>query len=402
MARKMAARAGTGRRKKIPDEEHMSDETSIIQVEIEKPVFGGLFLGRHLGKAVFVPHAVPGETVTVRILSEKKDYCTGEIDSITSASGDRIMPACPLYARCGGCSYLHVPYEKELEFKMSVLMDSLSRIAGMDSDGPPRPDVLHDHRFHYRSHAAIKVRCGKSGFFRKGTNDIVPIAGTGCFLLDDAINDRVRSDDAPPGDYRAAVDCSGSVVTSFDRNPTLREREAGLVFNRGIDQFYQANRLLRGALMERVVTLARCGENATFLDIGCGVGFFTLPLARVSKKGHGIDINAGSIRYAVMNAAENGIPNVKFETRRSSQIHPGRVNPEVIVMDPPRAGIDRHTRKTILAMGPRVIVYVSCNPSTFARDVKDFVAGGYKMETLTLADMFPCTQHFEVISRLTL
>ena len=118
-------------------EEHMSGETRTIRVEIEKAVFGGLFLGRHEGKAVLVPHAVPGETVTVRILSEKKDYCTGEIESITAGSGDRILPACPLYARCGGCSYLHVPYEKELEYKKDVLMDSLDRIAGMDRNSPP-------------------------------------------------------------------------------------------------------------------------------------------------------------------------------------------------------------------------------------------------------------------------
>ena len=380
----------------------MSGGTSTIQVEIEKAVFGGLFLGRNEGKAVFVPHAVPGETATVRILSEKKDYCIGEIENVGSASVDRIMPACPLYYRCGGCSYLHVTYEKELEFKMSVLMDSLARIAGIGSDGLPGPDVIHDGRFHYRSHAAIKARGGISGFFRRGTNEMVPIAGTGCLLLDDSINDRVRSIDAPQADYRAAVDCSGRVMTSFDGDTVVQEREAGLTYSRGIDQFFQANRLLRGALLERVVALARRDETESFLDIGCGVGFFTLPIARVSKHGRGIDINAESIRYARMNARENGITNVDFEARRSSLIHPGRMEPGFIVMDPPRAGIDKHTRKTILAMRPPVIVYVSCNPSTFARDVRDFIAGGYRLETLSLADMFPCTQHVEVISRLAL
>ena len=116
-------------------------------------------------------------------------------------------------------------------------------------------------------------------------------------------------------------------MTSFDRKPVVREHEAGLFFSRGIDQFFQANRLLRGALLGQVVSLARCDEPATFLDIGCGVGFFTLPLARVSKQGRGIDINAESIRYARMNATENGIRNVDFETRSSSRIHPGRMEP---------------------------------------------------------------------------
>ncbi|HOD14179.1 MAG TPA: class I SAM-dependent RNA methyltransferase [Spirochaetota bacterium] len=379
----------------------MSGKARILQIEIEKAVFGGLFLGRHEGKAVLVPNAVPGETVTVRILSEKKDYCTGEIENVISGPGDRVIPACPLYNRCGGCSYLHVPYKKELEFKKNVLMDSLARIAGLDPDSIPGPVVIHEDRFHYRSHASIKARGGVSGFFRRGTNDIVPIAETGCLLLDNAVNERLMHIDAPPDDYRAAVDCSGAVVTSFDGDPLVREREAELSFSRGIDQFFQANRFLRSALLEHVVSLARCDKADTFLDIGCGVGFFTLPLARVSKHGHGIDINAESIRFARMNAAENGITNVDFEARHSSRLHPGRLEPRVMVMDPPRAGIDRHTRKTILVMGPRVIVYVSCNPSTFARDVKDFIAVGYRLETLMLADMFPCTQHVEVISRLT-
>lgn len=372
-----------------------------IQVEIEKAVFGGMFLGRHEGKAILVPHAVPGETAAVRILSEKKDYCTGEIESIIAGSGDRITPACPLYARCGGCSYLHVPYDKELEFKTDVLMDSLGRIAGMGPGAVPRPDIMHDDRFHYRSHAALKARNGISGFFRRGTNDIVPVSGTGCLLLDEAINVRIRSLEAS-SDYRAAVDCTGAVITSIDRGAVVREREAGLVFSRGIDQFFQANRLLRGPLLEKVVSLAGCDDTAEFLDIGCGVGFFTLPLARVSRHGHGIDISAESIRYARVNAAANGISNADFEACASSRIHPGRMAPGVIVMDPPRAGIDRHTRKTILAIRPRVIVYVSCSPPTFARDVKDLAAGGYTLETLALADMFPCTQHVEVIARLVL
>jgi 23S rRNA (uracil1939-C5)-methyltransferase len=380
----------------------MTGENRIIPVEFEKAVFGGLFLGRHEGKAILVPHAVPGETAMVRILSEKKDYCTGTIDSIPAESQVRVRSACPHYTICGGCSYLHVPYETELEFKKGILLDSLGRIAGLVGDRVPEPDVISAERFHYRSHASFKVKDGMTGFFRRGTNDIVPIAGTGCLLLNGQLNSWIRSHGPLADDFRVAVDSSNAVVSSFDDTQLVTEREAGFVFARGINQFFQANRPLRGALLERVVTLANCDETATFLDIGCGVGFFTLPLARISNKGYGIDINAESIRYARANATDNGITNIDFQALSSSRLHPGRINPGIIVMDPPRAGIDRNTRKTILAMRPRVIVYVSCNPSTFSRDLKDFSAGGYRLEALTLADMFPCTQHIEVISRITL
>lgn len=380
----------------------MTGENRIIPVEFEKAVFGGLFLGRHEGKAILVPHAVPGESAMVRILSEKKDYCTGTIDSIPAESPVRIRSACPHYTVCGGCSYLHVPYEEELTFKKGILMDSLARIAGLEGDRAPEPDVIRADRFHYRSHASFKVKDGITGFFRRGTNDIVPVTGTGCLLLDGRINSWVSAHGPLTEDFRIAIDSSDSVVSSLDDTQLVTEREAGFMFARGINQFFQANRLLRGALLERVVMLAGGDTTATFLDIGCGVGFFTLPLARMAKKGYGIDINAESIRHARANAADNGITNIDFQALRSSRLHPGRIHPGTIVMDPPRAGIDRHTRKTILAMRPRVIVYVSCNPSTFSRDLKEFSAGGYRLESLTLVDMFPCTQHIEVISRITL
>jgi 23S rRNA (uracil1939-C5)-methyltransferase len=378
----------------------MADENRVIQVEFEKAVFGGLFLGRHNGKAVLVPGAVPGETAMVRVVSEKKDYCIGEIDSITDESPLRIRPACPCYGTCGGCSYLHLPYEHELEFKKKILLDSLARIAGMSPESVPEPVVIAGDRFHYRSHASVKVQGGLTGFFRRGTNDIVPVPGTGCLLLDRHINDWMRFHEGPSADFRIAVDCLNAVISSFDDTPVVREREAGLSFTREIDHFFQANRPLRGVLLEKVLSLALPRGTATFLDIGCGVGFFTLPLARVSKSGNGIDINAGSVRYARVNAEANGITNVAFQTMRSSRLHPGRMSPEILVMDPPRAGIDRHTRKTILAIRPRAIVYVSCNPATFARDIRDFIAGGYTLEELAMADMFPCTQHVEVISLL--
>ena len=374
----------------------------VIPVTFEKAVFGGLFIGRHEGKAVFVPYALPGETAMVKVTSDKKDYCTGEIESITSASPLRTGPACPHFTLCGGCSYLHVPYETELEIKKGILLESLSRIAGLEAGSLPPVGMMHGERFHYRSHASLKVKGGITGFFRRGTNEIVPVTGTGCLLLDTPINDRIRGSGAPEGDFRVAVDADGVVKRSFDRDRQVTEREAGLVYVRDIDGFFQANRLLRGALPGRVVSLAGCDAASTVLDIGCGVGFLTLPLARESKSAQGIDINAGSIRYARANASQNGIGNVEFLAMRSSRLHPGRTAPDVIVMDPPRAGLDRSTRKTILAMRPRTIVYVSCNPSTYSRDIRDFIGGGYRLEELALADMFPCTQHIEVISRLSL
>lgn len=377
----------------------MPQQTRSIALIPEKPIFGGYSLCRHEGKAILVPFAIPGEKVMVRIVEEKKDYSIGEIESIISPSGSRITPACPLYERCGGCCYLHVPYGHELDFKKAILRDVMSRTAGMDAADLPEIEMHSGNRFHYRSHAALKADSVGQGFYRKGTNDLIPLRETGCLLLADGLNGWLGCNPGISRDFRVAIDASGNVITSLDADPLVREMAGGLTFMRGIDRFFQANLFLRDKMIEIVRRYAVIGSSSTYLDIGCGVGFFTLSLAGSSREGVGIDINRESIRWARQNAAHNNIDNVRFQAMPAARIHPTRLCADLAVIDPPRAGIDRKTRQTLLAMGPESIIYVSCNPSTFARDAKDFVRGGYRLDNLTLIDMFPCTHHIEVVSR---
>ena len=370
-----------------------------ITIVLDKPLYGGHCLGRHEGKAVLVPYAIPGETVRARIHEEKKDYCFGVVEEIVDGSGFRTMPACIHFESCGGCSYLHLPYDKELGFKKSIILDSLARNAGMDAAELPEVEVTAGERFHYRSHASIKVRGGSQGLYRKGSNDLVSFHETGCLILAGELNDWLRRNESPRNDYRAAVDSSNSIITSADDHPVVTEKAGGLTFSRGINQFFQANRFLRNNMLEIVSNDAKTGADESFLDIGCGVGFFTLSLAQLMKAGTGVDISRESILWAKRNASLNKIGNVGFQHIPSARMHPARMRPDLIVIDPPRAGIDRKTRKTMLAVSPERMVYISCNPSTFSRDAKEFIAGGYRMERLMLIDMFPCTHHIEVIAR---
>lgn len=371
----------------------------IITIKLEKPVYGGSCLGRHDGKAVLVPFGVPGETVRVRVRDEKKDYCLGTIEPGEGTHASRVTPACPHFEECGGCSYLHVSYECELEMKEDILRDSLARIAGLGPEQVPAVDIVRGGRFHYRSHASIKSPGGVPGFYRRGTNDIIPFGETGCLLLGEELNARIIAERAP-GDFRAAIDMSGRVITSHDHDGLITENEGGITYRRGINQFFQANRLLRGRMLEIARDYAGPGSGESFLDIGCGVGFFTLCLASSAKEGMGIDVSRDSVRQARENASLNGAGNVRFRALHSSRVHPARDVPDMVIIDPPRAGIDRKTRRTLLAMGSR-LVYISCNPSTFARDAKDLVSGGYLLDRLTLIDMFPATHHIEVVSRFT-
>jgi 23S rRNA (uracil1939-C5)-methyltransferase len=377
----------------------MTVPDTTILISLEKPVYGGYCLGRHNGKAVLIPYGIPGESVFATITAEKNDFCFASIAGINEKHQERITADCPHFTRCGGCSYLHVAYGQELQFKNSIVKDSLTRIAGLSEENIPDIVSIHAGRYNYRSHGTLKAENGNPGFHRKGTNDFVPIGKCGCLLLAEELNAWLNREEPIPDDCRIAVDASLHVVTSLQDDPVVVDTACGLTYARSINQFFQANRFLRERMIEIVRDYAGLERSEVFLDIGCGVGFFSLALAGHALSGTCIDISGENIRWAKHNARHNRITNLDFHTMPSNRLDPGRIHPDVIVADPPRAGIDKNTRKTIMAMRPSRIVYVSCNPSTFARDSKDFINAGYSLEQLTLVDMFPGTHHIELISR---
>ncbi|MBP7735795.1 MAG: class I SAM-dependent RNA methyltransferase [Spirochaetes bacterium] len=371
---------------------------TFLTITLDKPLYGGYAIGRHKGKAILVPYGIPGEMVSVAITEDKKDYAFASIVSIIEQSDSRIIPQCPHFTVCGGCSYLHMPYDEELSCKKSIVEDNLGRIAGLPAHLIPAIETVHDDRHNYRSHAALKAEKGLPGFYRKGTNDFVSIRKTGCLLLSRELNDWILNDNVLPDDARIAADTDSRIITSFGKNPVVAERVGSLSFLRDIDRFFQANRCLRERMLDIVIGYAGINDDEVFMDFDCGVGFFTLPLAEAAGSGTGIDISEENIRWARHNARVNCLDNIRFQAMASSRVHPGRHHPDLVVIDPPRAGIDKKSRRTIMAMDPPRIVYVSCNPATFSRDARDFVSGGYIIDRLTLIDMFPCTHHIELIS----
>jgi tRNA/tmRNA/rRNA uracil-C5-methylase (TrmA/RlmC/RlmD family) len=368
------------------------------ELHIEKPVYGGYGLAFLEGKAVFVENAIAGERVLAGIHQEKKDHCFARIERILEPSPHRQEPPCPAFGRCGGCSYLCLSHGKELEYKKDIITDSLLRMSGINLDAMPGIATISSDRFNYRSHAGLKVRDGRIGFYRRESNDLEPLPEQGCLLLDERLNARLKEIRAGR-DFSIAVDSDGLIATSLEGETLLAERELGITYRRGLSGFYQANRLLRPRMLETAGEYAAPAGGEEFLDIACGVGFFSLYMAPFCRGGHGVDINRQSIEMARRNAAENGISNVTFSAMAASAINPGRHRCDVIIADPPRAGLDKKTRHTINAIEPEKLVYVSCNPSTFARDARDFLKGGYRLERLTLIDMFPGTHHIELISK---
>lgn len=370
-----------------------------ITLKIEKAVYEGYGLGFHEGRAVFVPFSVPGDILEAEIYAEKKNVLFGNIFRIIEPSDKRIKPLCPNFAVCGGCDYLNVEYDCELALKKEILKDSLSRIGKFKEDNIPDISVISGERFHYRTHAAVKQINGQTGFYKKYSNDLAPFPDIGCLLLSEPLINHLKNGlRTEEKEIKIAASCDNECISSLDKKTTVCEKEMGIHYKRDISLFFQSNRFLRSKMLEKVRKYSDLNSSDAFLDIGCGVGFFTLYLARYAGQGTGIDINSKSIKWAKNHADLNKCGNAVFRVCSASDINPGRERFSVIIADPPRAGLSAKARNKVKAMKPERIVYVSCSPSTFARDAGDFINNGYSMRGLTLIDMFPCTYHIEVIA----
>lgn len=376
----------------------MSQEITITNI-----ANGGFGIGRISGKTVFVDSAVPGDRLLVEIYKDTKHYSFARARGIIEPSPLRIEPVCPNFNECGGCAYLNVSYQTELDFKLRILSEMLQRIAGMSIDDIPEIDIISGARFGYRSHAGIKLSGTKKGFFAKDSNSFVQFPAEGCRLLCDTLNEgieKLRIYDEQQTETKIASDHLYGFINSINTPDSyVLESEYNLKFRHDLSGFFQANMLLREEMIKRVIEYASPGKGETFMDICCGCGFFSLPLALCSAKGYGFDSDKRSIFNAVHNSTINNINNIKFEVKTESEIHPFRYKPDFIVIDPPRCGISKNGRKTINAIRPSRMVYISCDPSTFARDTADFLKGGLELRKLTLIDMFPCTKHIEVIAK---
>ncbi len=369
-------------------------------ITIDKAVYGGYGLAFHKDIPFFVPLGLPGETCEVEIYLKKKDIAFAAIRRIHEASPYRTEPQCPQFTICGGCDYLHVPYDYELEMKKAILKDTLKRIAKINEHELPGIKTVRGPRFHYRSHCMIKNHDNSKGFYKRKSNDIATFPPEGCRLLANEINIFIKNIKSLHKELKIAVDPEGTCSQSDKGNQEICEKNGGLIFRRSLHNFYQSNMFLREEMLSEVKAHAGLDKTKTLVDIYCGVGFFTLSAGQYAQRALGFDSDRAAVDYARKNASFNEISHAEFTHLRSSDINPSRYKPDVLIIDPPRAGMDKKTRKTVQEFSCNSIIYISCNPSTFSRDIKDLVHTGYSIKALTLIDMFPCTHHIEVIACL--
>lgn len=407
-------------------------DSNTHQVQLEKFTYGGEAMGRLAdGRAVFVPFGLPGEAVRISLTQDKQNFARGRIVEIVQASADRIAPRCRHFQECGGCHYQNLPYPKQLQAKTEILRDQLQRIGKIDNP-PVRPMVPSASEWNYRNHVQFHVNGeGRLGFMRAGSDSILQIEE--CHLTESAIEDFRKSMELEPGSdvdrvaLRSGTDgdlmvilesvsmdapemeieADISVVHLYEENPIVLAGSDHLFmkvldreFRVSAPSFFQVNTGMAGRMVEHLAAKLPVNDSTVLLDVYCGAGLFSAFLARECKQVIGIESSASACEDFSHNLDE--FDNVDLYEGTAEEVLPGlagmSVQPSVVIVDPPRAGLEKTALDALVSLKPQVLAYVSCDPSTLARDAARLIQAGYRLEEVTPFDLFPQTYHIESIS----
>jgi 23S rRNA (uracil1939-C5)-methyltransferase len=421
-----------------------------VQVRIESVAFKGYGVARTHGKVVFIPYAVTGDEAWIEMTEEKEKYSMGRLIQIVEPSPWRVIPPCPSFGSCGGCQWQHIDYLIQCKLKKEILMDILKRLGGL-KEALPTMVIPSPQPYGYRIRAQLKAKRKALGYFQEKSHRIVDIQK--CPIVHPLINQMLSfvrkmllpfsrmeeveinvSPDESKGvlilPFLSLERGTENIFEKFLQNhaifkgiviakkgkinlfgdPTLnftipldQEREKrDLKFRISPGSFSQVNLEQNQTLIHTVLQFADANHEEEVLDLYCGVGNLTLPLAMGAKEVLGIEENRTAIEDARFNAKKNGIRNCEFIHGRVEDVlmRWKRENPDLVVLDPPRTGC-KTVLDQVVRLKPKKIVYVSCEPTTFSRDLRLFSERGYSLQNLSLIDMFPQTFHMEVVGLLT-
>ena len=392
------------------------------------------------GKVIFIPYAIPGETVHAAIVDNKKNYSRGVLKDIISPSPHRIEAKCPYYSICGGCSYQHIDYSQQLLLKQAFIKNVLRHIAGVNAG--VKLLVGMKNPWNYRNKVAWHLTQDKGntimGFYKHQTNKLVDIEQ--CLLLSPSLNEtssiiREMIDMVAIKEKSAIMIRNSNLqdelmvefINCFPREELLRKltekvqsiyllqkgqkllygkkelvnKAGNYLFALGPHDFFQVNFEQNEKLIDLVARYLNLTGSEKVLDAYCGVGILALNMAKQAQLVVGIDSNHSAIRHAINNALLNNIGNCKFISGFCENVLPNLTEKfDSVIVDPPRAGLKEEFIAKISDIVAEKVVYVSCHPATLARDVKLFMDYGYKLREVQPLDMFPQTSHVESIALL--
>lgn len=430
-----------------------------MRAKIEKLVYGGEGLTHANGETLFVPFVLPEEEIEVEIAERNKKLIRGNVQQILAASPGRTHARCPHFGVCGGCDYQHISYEAQLRFKEQILRETLRRLGRIDWQGPV---TLHPSPpWEYRNRAQWKVRSLASesakskhnetmgiGYFRARSAILCPIEE--CPILSPALFAAFQALRSALGQGklspllreveafadaedktlllnvtcaslpRAAADIAQAILDAVPAATSILLRDVpgermalqgpGFLlykagqksFRVGHLSFFQVNRFLVEEMAAVIATAAGNGELA--FDLYAGVGLFSASLAEHFSRVEAVEADPASARDLEQNAGSRGkgirTHNQTAEAFLSEWKRKRNASPEVIVVDPPRAGLEESALRQLIAIRPRRVLYISCDPSTLARDLAKLCAEAYTLQEIHLFDMFPQTYHIESFVRL--
>jgi 23S rRNA (uracil1939-C5)-methyltransferase len=381
-----------------------------LEVEIERILPGGYGLAHAAGQTIFVSLAVPGDRLRVRVDRQQGNVVFASIEEILVASPDRIEPPCPYFGRCGGCDFQQLSYEKQLAAKAEIIRDCMQRIARLEN----LPEIFvtpssRDWRYRMRAMWQIDRDAQQIGYYERGSRRVCDVADCAVLVPElQATLEQVRDtnwNQFPPdlkhldvvaGENGVSVSPSFAEFETTELTLTIGEE----LYSYNAEGFFQINAGLLPALVEFALDQAS-GETA--IDLYCGVGLFTLPLARRFKQVIGVEGNPVATRFARRNLERSQLQNVRIITAGVGDwFRQKAVTADFVLLDPPRAGAESVVIKGIVELRASQVSYVSCDPATLARDLKKLIAAGYKLESLAAFDLFPQTHHVETVVRLRL
>ena len=379
-----------------------------LEVEVERILPGGMGLAHAGGKTVFVALAAPGDRLRVVVERRQGEVLFASIKEIITPSPVRIEPPCPYFGRCGGCDFQQLTYEAQLAAKAEIIRDCLHRIARLENvpeiSVTPSPD---NWRYRVRATWQIDREANAIGYYERGSRRVCDVAE--CAVLQPELQqtlEQVRATnwsrfprelkhlDAVAGENGVSLAPSFAEFHTTELSLTVR----GEHYHYNAMAFFQINPSLLESLLDFALGDVS-GESV--LDLYCGVGLFTLPLARRFKNVIGVESNPAATRFARRNLQHVGLVNARIVTAsvtdwfRSGANTAGPV--DFVLLDPPRAGAESAVINGILGLRPARISYVSCDPATLARDLKKLIAAGYAVDSIAAFDLFPQTHHVETV-----
>lgn len=403
--------------------------STILELTLENPAFGGDTIGRLPdGRAVFVPFCLPGETVRVKIISKKKRFARAELLEVLEPSPFRITPRCQHFSTCGGCHYQHIDYHQQLLLKKRILQDQLERIGGIRNPQISNP-IPSSKEYNYRNQIQFHISEGnKPGFIRADRTGVMEISE--CHLPEEPLNELWPLIDIEPhsgissltlrsgaGDdalitlesksfFEADFDIDALPVSVVHLGPENVQVLAGSSFtlmqvkNRDFQvsagSFFQVNTLMA----EKMVTLVEESipeSSKVFLELYSGVGLFSAFVAPQVDQLIAIESSENAVEDFSLNLDE--FDNVTIYQGRAEEILPLlAVQPDIVLLDPPRAGVSRNVLEGILSLKPEKILYISCDPATLSRDARVLIEWGYAAERIIPLDLFAQTYHIETFS----